>query len=161
MGRIYSVPFAAATVTSAGGNTDLWELTPADDKPIKLRGFRLSQISEVGDAAEEGLDIAVMRLPATVTSGNGGAVTPVALDSADAAAGFAAETNGPTVATTSSTAVVMDEFGWNNRNSPLEIWYPDVQFCPKVKQAEAMVIRMNTSLADDMTFSGCAFVEEE
>jgi hypothetical protein len=48
MGRIYTVPFNG-TVTAAGTDTDLWSFQPADDKPIKLRGFTLGQISEVGD----------------------------------------------------------------------------------------------------------------
>jgi hypothetical protein len=71
MGRIYTVSFAG-TVTNAGGDTDLIEILPAAEKPVKLRGFSLAQTSEVGDTAEEGLRISVMRLPATVTSGNGG-----------------------------------------------------------------------------------------
>lgn len=161
MGRIYTVPFAAATVTAAGGNTDLWELTPADDKPIRIVGLRLGQISEVGDTAEEGLSISIIRLPATVTSGNGGSVTPVPVGDVDAAAGFTAETNGTTVATTSGTAATIEELAWNNRNSPLEVWYPDNRFAPQCRQASALVVRMNTTLADDMTFAGTVWVEEE
>jgi hypothetical protein len=162
MGRIYTVPFASATVTNAGGNTDLWELTPADDKPIKLRGFILGQTSEVADAAEEAINVSVIHLGATVTSGNGGAVTPAPVDTGvNVAAGFTAETNGATVATTSGTATTVYEYCWNLRNSPLEIWYPDDRFCPVARQAAALVIRMNTTLADDITFSGTAIVEEE
>lgn len=160
MGRIYTVCFQG-TVTAAGGDTDWLEVLPADDKPVKLRGFRLSQISEVADAAEEGLRFSVMRLPATLTSGNGTATTPQKMDSADAAAGFAAETNGTTVATTSGTAEILEEIGWNNRNSPCEFWYPDERFCPKVKQGEALVIRQQTTLADDMTACFTAWLEEE
>lgn len=161
MGRIYAIPFTG-TVTAAGGDTDLFEFLPADDKPIKLRGFLLSQLSEVGDLAEEGLRISIIRLPATVTSGSGGAaITPVPSDSAGTAAGVLAETNNTTVATTSGTAVTILELAWNNRNSPYDFWYPDEQFAPKVKQGEGLVIRMQTTLADDMTFCGTAWVEEE
>ena len=86
MGRIYAVPFNG-TLTNAGGNSDLLEVLPADDKPVKLRGFTLGQTSELGDAAEESLRITVQRFAATVTGGSGGsAVTPVPMDSADAAA---------------------------------------------------------------------------
>lgn len=160
MSRIYTVSFAA-TVTAAGTDTDLFEFVPADDKPIKLRGFCLSQTSEVGDAAEEGLRISVMVLPATFTSSNGTSTTPRPTDSADAAAGFTAETNGTTVATTSGTAITHNEFGWNVRNSPFDFWYPDAAFCPKAKQAEGMVIRMQTTLADDASFACTAWIEEE
>lgn len=161
MSRIYTVSYQG-TITNAGGDTDLLEILPADDKPIKLRGFVLSQISEVGDTAEEGLRISVLRLPATVTSGSGGsAVTPAPMDSADAAAGAACEANNTTVATTSSTAVTLGEYGWNIRNSPYEHWYPDERFCPKAKQGEALVIRQQTTAADDYTGCFTFFIEEE
>lgn len=163
MGRIYAVPFNG-TVTNAGGDVDLWSFQPADDKPIRLRGFTLGQISEVGDTAEEGLRITVKRLPATFTVGSGGsAVTAAAPNrsSADTVWGFTARTNDTTVATTSGTAQVQDEFGWNERNTPLDRWYPELEFCPQCFQAQGIVIRCETTLADDMTFSGVAWVEEE
>lgn len=162
MGRIYRVPFVATTVTNAGGNADLWEITPADDKPVHIVGIRLSQISEVGDAAEEGIDITIEHLAATVTSGNGTSVTPVPNDPgiSDLAAGFAAEINGATVATSSGTKTVMEPLGWNNRNSPFEVWF-DKAVAAVARQASALVVRMNTTIADDMTFEGCLFVEED
>ena len=160
MSRVYAVPFSA-TVTNAGGNADLWEFLPADDKPIKLRGVRLGQISEVGDTAEEGIQVSIVRLGATVTGSNGTSVTPVPLDSADAAAGFTAEYNGATVATTNGATTIVEYLAWNNRNSPFEIWYPDPAFAPKAKQGEGLFIRMDTTIADDMTFAGTAWIEEE
>lgn len=163
MGRIYTVPFNG-TVTAAGGDTDLWSIQPADDKPIKLRGFTLGQISEVGDTAEEGLRITVKRLPATFTVGSGGssvtATAPVG-SSGDTVWSATIRTNDTTVATTSGTAQVLDEFGWNERNTPYEHWYPDERFCPSAIQGQGIVIRCETTLADDMTFSGTAWVEEE
>lgn len=163
MTRIYRVPFVATTVTAAGGNTDLWEFVPADDKPIHIVGIRLGQISEVGDTAEEGIDITIEHLAATFTSGNGTAVTPVPADPgiSDLAAGFAAEINGATVATTSGTKTVMEPMAWNNRNTPFEVWYDDPDKQPTCRQAAGMVIRMNTTIADDMTFVGCAWVRED
>lgn len=161
MGRIYSVSYTG-TITNSGGDTDLLELLPADDKPVKLRGLLLSQISEVGDAAEEGLRISILRLPATVTSGSGGsAVTPAPMDSADAAAGVAVECNNTTVATTSGTAVTMAEIGWNERNSPYEMWFPDDRFAPKAKQGEGLVVRQQTTAADDYTGCFTFWIEEE
>jgi hypothetical protein len=81
--------------------------------------------------------------------------------SGDTVWGFTARTNDTTVATTSGTAQVLDEFGWNERNTPFPQWYPDERFCPSCKQGEGLVIRMETTLADDMTFSGTAWIEEE
>lgn len=161
MGRIYSIVHQG-TITNAGGDVDLLELLPADDKPVKLRGLLLSQVSEVADAAEEGLRISIMRLPATVTSGSGGSTpTPIPMDSADSAAGFAAETGNTTVATTSGSAVTLAELGWNIRNSPYEMWFPDDRFCPKAKQGEGLVVRQQTTAADDYTGCFTFWVEEE
>lgn len=161
MGRIYSVPYQG-TITNAGGNSDLLEILPADDKPVKLRGWTIGQTSEVGDAAEEGVRISVIRMAATVTSGSGGSsVTPVPVDSADTAAGCTVECNNTTVATTSGASTVLNEFAWNERASPWDYWYPDERFCPKAKQGEGLFVRMQTTIADDM--SGCVtfWIEEE
>lgn len=161
MSRIYTVSYQG-TITNAGGDSDLIEILPADDKPVKLRGMLLSQISEVGDTAEEGLRISIIRLPATVTSGSGGsAVTPTPMDSADTAAGAACECNNTTVATTSGSAVTVGEIGWNERMSPYEMWFPDPAFAPKAKQGEALIVRMQTTPADDFTGCFTFWVEEE
>lgn len=161
MARIYSVSYQG-TLTNAGGDSDLLELLPADDKPVKLRGLLLSQISEVGDTAEEGLRISILRLPATVTSGSGGsAVTPAPMDSGDSAAGAVAECNNTTVATTSGSPVTLSELGWNVRQSPYEMWFPDERFCPKAKQGEALVVRSQTTPADDITICMTFWIEEE
>ena len=160
MSRIYTVSYQG-TITNAGGDTDLLELLPADDKPVKLRGFSLSQISEVGDAAEEGLRISILRLGATVTGGNGTATTPIPMDSADAAAGVAAECNGSTVATTSGTTVTLAEYGWNIRNSPYEMWFPDEDFAPGAVNAEGLFVRQVTTAADDYTGCFTFWVQED
>lgn len=160
MSRIYTVVFQG-TVTAAGTDTDWLEIAPADDKPVKLRGLLISQISEIKDAEEEGLRFSIIRLPATFTTGNGTATTPQKMDSADAAAGATCETNATTVATTSGTAEVLAEIGWINRNSPFDLWFPDPQFAPKVKQGEGLVVRQQTTLADDMTACFTAWIEEE
>lgn len=161
MGRIYYVSYTG-TLTNAGGNADLLECLPADDKPVKLRGMVLSQISEVGDAAEEGLQISIQRLPATVTSGSGGSsVTPVPVDSADVAFGGTVECNNSTVATTSSTAVVLGYLGWNIRNTPFEFWWPDPAMAPKAKQSEGLFVRCDTTPADDITINLMFVLEEE
>lgn len=161
MGRIYSIPYSG-TLTNAGGDSDLLELLPADDKPVKLRGWSFGQHSETGDAAEENLRISVIRLGATVTSGSGGsAVTPVPPDSAGVAAGVAAECNNTTVATTSGTTTTIGEYAWNIRATPWDFWYPEADYCPKAKQGEALVVRMQSTPADDISGTVTFYVEEE
>lgn len=161
MGRMYAATFQG-TLTTAGGNADLFSIQPADDKPVKLRGFSLSQTSEVGDAAEEGLRITVKRLPATFTVGSGGsAVTPAPMDSADVAFGGTVRANDTTVATTSGSAVTLHEMGWNIRNAPFEWWAPDERFAPKAKQGEGLVIVSEGAPADDISIQITAWLEEE
>jgi hypothetical protein len=129
------------TITNAGGNVDLFSVQPADDVPVRVRGVLLSQISEVSDAAEEGLQITVNRLPATFTVGSGGgAVT--ATKNLDNYAGGAVwqatvRANDTTVATTSGTLEEVGAFGWNERNSPYDFFYPDERFAPASSQAPA------------------------
>ena len=164
MGRIYRVPFALGTITNAGGNADLWEITPADDKPVRIRGIRIGQTSELGDSAEECMDITIVHLGATVTSGSGGSsVTPVPCDPgiSDLAAGFTAEINNTTLATSSGTTTVMEPIPWNMRQTPFEVWFPDDRYAPQARQGSALVVRMNSTVTDDISFSGCLFVEEE
>lgn len=160
MGRPYYVVFQG-TITNAGGDQDLIEITAADDKPVKLKGFTLAQTSEVGDSAEEGLRISVIRLPATVTSGSGGSTPTIQkVDSADVASGATIEVNNTTVATTSGTAEILTELAWNIRNSPFDFWYPP-GFEPKIKGAEYLVVRMQTTPADDFSGAFTFFIEEE
>lgn len=157
MGRIYAVPATFSSTTAV----DLLELAPAAQKPCKLRGWRVSQTTEVGDAQEENLRITIRRF-STLTSGSGGAaVTPVKVDSADVAAGFTAECGNTTVATTGGTNTVMEECGWNERATPCDFWYPDERFAPKVKNAEALIVRMESTPADSITFCVTFWIEEE
>ena len=159
MSRFYSV-VANATITSAGGDTDLMELTPADDRPIKLRRFVIGQTSELGDTAEESRRIQIIRLPATVTSGNGSIATPAALDSDDGAADFTAKINATTPATTSGTAVILDELAWNLRASPCDFWWPDEDLAPTARQGEVIVIRLPTAVTDDVDMNYTAYIQE-
>lgn len=160
MSKIWAVPFTA-TIAAADGNVDLWEITPGDDRAVRLRGFRLGQITEVADAAEEGLRISVKRLRATVTSGSGGVTgAPENPAEANEVPTFASETDNGTVATTTGDTEVLDELGWNNRNTPYETWYPDIDYAPTARQGEVIVIRQETTAADDYTFAGTAWIEE-
>lgn len=160
MGRIYTVPYQG-TVTAAGTDADLFALKPAAGKPIRLRGLKLCQWSEVGDAQEEGLRISIARMTATITDGSGGgSVTPVPVQGNTPASGFTARCNDTTVATTSGSTTIIEEFAWNVRNSPFETWWPDPDFAPDAKNAEGIIIRMQTTLADDASFAMTAYVEE-
>lgn len=160
MGRIYRVVFNG-TITAAGGDTDLLLIKPADDKPCKLAGWILGQSSEVGDTQEESVRITVRHMAATVTDGTGGsAPTPAITKRGDGVAGFTARVNDTGVATTSGASVIREELAWNLRGSPWERYIPDEQRIDAI-QGEAIVVRLESTLADDITGCLTFFVEEE
>ena len=163
MPRIYAVTLNG-TITAAGGDCDLLSIQPADDRPVRLRGFRLSQTGKVGDANEVTMRVTVRRMTAAFTVGSGGnsvtAAAPVG-DASDTVWGFTARTNDTTVATTSGTNQITEDLGWNVRNTPCDFWLPDTDFATKAKQTEAIVVRNETTLGADLTgFSGTFWLEE-
>jgi hypothetical protein len=162
MPRIYRVPYTG-TITAAGGDADLISIQPADDKPCRLVGWKIGQTTEVGDAAEENLRLNIRHMTATVTIGSGGsAVTPVANRPGTTdivAAGFTARCNDTTVSTTSGTSTIMEEGAWNERNTPYDVWIPE-ELRPVAIQGEVLIVRNESTLADDMTIAMTFFVEE-
>lgn len=159
MGRIYTIVYSG-TLTAAGTDSDLFTILPADDKPCRLIGLDLGQSSEVGDVQEENLRISIIRLPATVTNGSGGSsVTPNPVDSHAAAAGFTARGNDTTLATTSGTAATLVETAWGVRVNP-EKWWPDDRVQIIFYQGEALMVRCQSTPADDISICITAWVEE-
>lgn len=154
MGRMYSVNFNAVAVTAA---QDVFEITPADDKPCIIHALILGQYSDFGDAQDELLSIRIIR--GFTTSGSGGAAaTPRPMNPSDAAAGFAAETNNTTVATTGTTNDLHADV-WNVRAPYQFIWPPEMR--PKVSQGQTSLVVRITAPADSLTMNGTLYVEEE
>jgi hypothetical protein len=79
---------------------------------------------------------------------------------ANTTAGFTARCNDSVVATTSGTAVTLEELAWNERNTPFEMRWLDEREMPNAANASALVVRNQTTVADDMTIAICAWVEE-
>lgn len=152
--RIYAIPFTAVAIS--GGNYDLLEITPADDKPCELIGWHIGQTSDSGDAQDEQLQLTVIR--GHTTSGSGGsAVTPAPVSPNDAAAGFTAEVTNSTIASTGTTATLFAS-AWNVRAGS-DVWLPE-EVRPRVSQAQtSLVVRMGTP-ADSITTSGVFWVRE-
>lgn len=158
MGRMYTLTFQAQSITTANGDYDLFEIDPADDKPVALHWLHLGQITELGDAAEEQLRISVVR--GHTSTGNGTSTTPRPLIHADTASGATCETVGSTIAS-AGTAVTLCEHVWNVR-SPLDIiWTPETR--PTCADTEGLiVVRLMSTVADDITsgLSGTLYFEE-
>lgn len=153
---IYTVQFFEASIVAASGDYDLFELVPADDRPIELVALFLGNKSEVGDAQDEMLSYRIVT--DNTTSGNGTSTTPNPLDSRDGAAGFTAETVGSTPAS-AGTAVILHSDTFNVR-AGLQLILPEFMR-PKVDQGDtALYVRFPTAAADDLTLSGTAYVRE-
>jgi hypothetical protein len=156
--RVYTVIFENVAVGTAA--QDLFEITPADDKPVALLGLTLDNVGGTADAAdaqEELIRLSIIR--GFTTSGSGGsAPTPSALSPNEAAAGFTAEVNNTTVANT-GTGLVLAAFGWNVR-VPLREFWPE-ELCPRANQGNTtIVVRSSSTLADAITMSGTLYVAE-
>lgn len=152
----YTVSFSEQTIASASGDYDLWELVPADDKPIEIVAMTLGNKSEVGDAQDEMLSINIVR--GNTATGNGTTTTPQLLDPSDPAASFGAETVGSTPANTgTSVTLVADTF---NVRAGGQWVFPELMR-PKVSQANTgMYVRLTSAAADDLTLSGTLWVRE-
>jgi hypothetical protein len=155
-GRVYTVQFDNVSCSAI---QDLFEILPADDKPVEIVGLFLSQtgVADVGDAAEEVLPVQIIR---GYTSGGsaGSAPTPVPVKPIDPAAGFAAEVNNTTVANT-GTAVIAHSDNFNVRVG-YQNWWPEGAE-PAASQANtSLVVRLTRAPADAITLSGTLYVRE-
>lgn len=162
-GRVYTVVFANVTANNADGNFDFFEIDPAAEKPCEIMAIFIGNSSEVGDAQEEMLQWSIRRWSGgTFTSGGELSTTPRPLDPNDPAAGFAADafnSNG-TVASSSGTENILHQDAFNVRSGLQIVFPPDMR--PRVDGAanSAMVVRCDSTVADDVTLSGTLYVRE-
>lgn len=157
MPRIYTVTFENVAVSAA---QDLFELSPADDKPLAILGLELANVggvNDVGEAQEEDLRLLIRR--GHTTSGSGGSsATPRPLGPNTATVGFSAETNNTTVATSGTTHDLVAA-GWNTR-VPYQVFYPE-ELWPRATQADTtLVVRLVAAPADSFQVSGTLWVAE-
>lgn len=156
MPHLFTVPIDATSITNANGDYELVELDPAADHPIEICGWDLGQITELKEAEEEQLRIAVIRGP--TTDGTGGAsVTPVSL-AGDDTAGFTADVC-RTVIASGGTATVIWAFAFNVRTG--HQWGPVPEGYGFFHHgANLLLLRLQAAVADDLTFHGSVLVRE-
>jgi len=155
MGRMYCINLTATAFTVAA---DLVEITPADDKPVIVHGFRVWQTTELGDTAEEVIPIGWVRGNATTGSGGNTSVAATPKNPNDAAAGMTVETANTTAAS-AGTAVTCYSTGWNVRAPLTEIFTPEQRIiCTQVQVL--LVLRLLAAPADSTTI-GCSVDVEE
>jgi hypothetical protein len=153
MGRVYRVLFENVTVSAA---QDLALIVGAAGKQLKIRKQWVSATNTTLPTAQM-LQFRGRFLPATVTNGSGGAAaTPRPVDAGDAAATFTARVNDTTKATTSATAVVLEQNGGHIYN-PYECVF---QAPPQVGPSQAYVFELLSTVSGTCAFSGGVEVEE-
>lgn len=149
--RIYTASFSAVALTAAA---DLFEITAAADRPVDIMGWTIFQTTDLGDAAEEVLDLSLQR---GVTAGSGGtSVTPV--DYGGRGESTSDATVNRTVTTAHTGGTVMFRKGWNIR-VPEEFWLPP-ELYGYVDAGTDPVTLTVTAPADSVTFSGTIFWRE-
>lgn len=154
-GRISTVSFAATAVTA---QVDLFEIRPADDKPLEVIGLFIGQSSDAGDAAAEILAYSVIR--GFTTSGSGGSTpTPAMVSRSDTAAGYSAETLNTTLANTGTTVTLhADTF---HIGSGEKLWLPEGCEWSLSQADTSLVVRLAAAPADSLTMSGTLYVREQ
>jgi hypothetical protein len=160
---IYTVSFQNITANNADGNHDWFEIDPAADKPVEVLAIFLGNSSDFGDAQEEILRTSFVYMSGgTFTSGGEASTTARPLDPQDGAASAAYESfnsNG-TVATTTGTSVIRHADAFNVRTGLQYIFLPEMRHkCDSAAQS-ALLIRNDSTVADDITFDGCMYVRE-
>lgn len=150
-GRIYTVSFKAVTLAAV---QDLFGIYAGASMAAEIHSVKLGQFtgSTIGSA-----QIRLRKLPATVTSGSGGAsVTPASLRTTDAAATVTARVNDTTQATTSGTAADMAD-GWDLPFGYL--WMPPEADRPIIKPSEAFIVSLDTALSSFVASGTLVFRE--
>ncbi len=161
IGRPYSVIFENVTITNSGGDQDLFELTPAAQKPVIITGLTLDNVggtADVGEAQEEMLRLAIIRGHATSGSGGSAPTPQPLLSSGAAAAGFTAEVNNTTIAS-AGTGVTLAALGWNVRIPLREFWPEEICLGASLTNT-LLVVRLLSTVADDIAVSGTLYVVE-
>ena len=157
MGRIYTVPMAPVAVTA---QQDLFQVRAPSNMPVRLHEFHMSQSTEVGDAAEEGLSL-LLKSGHNIPGAGGTGVTPARVAPGDAACSGTCAVNNTTKASEAGSpteTVTHLGINWNVR-VPL-----DVIFTPEsrieIKSGGILTVELATTPADSITMSGWVVIEE-
>lgn len=162
LGRAYTPMFSNVAVSA---KQDFFYIKPAADKVCVIEAAYLSNVgiaTDAGDAQEELWDIRLIRLPATVTVGSGGTALEASkigrMAINDTEASFTGRTNDTTVATTSGTATTLHADGVNIRVP--YVWMPPPEHRIVVANAQAVVLRLESTPTDAVTMNGTMIVRE-
>ena len=152
---IYGANFSAQAITTA---TDIFEFTPAADRPVVIYGLSMGQTTDLGDASEEVLMIGIYR---DCTAGSGGtANTEYIYNNHSVGATNTAATR--SLGTASTGGTLIDIIPWNIR-IPL-LWIPIPEMRPKFSNIAAegptSTFRLIAAPTDSITTSATVYWAE-
>lgn len=157
MARRFSASFTGVAVTAL---QDFFSVAVGTEAPVTLIGCFISQISDVGDSAEEMLRIDIVRGNDTVGSG-GSAATPRLLDGKGGAVVATVRTNDTTEASAGSEEIMHTE-AFNIRVGWQYVPIPEnrIRHDNGGGTNEFICVRLLTVPDDELTMSGTLYWEE-
>jgi hypothetical protein len=152
-GRVYSAQFSGVAVTA---QQDFFEVNAPADAVVEILEIHLSQDTEVKDAEEEQLTLA-LKTGAT-TSGSGGSTpTAVARELGMPAFGGTVEANNTTKAS-AGTIVTHETHSWNVRGPFDRIFTPETTII--VSPSARFTFELTKTPGDSITMSGFVVFRE-
>ncbi len=152
MARAYTVTFEQVLVAAA---QDLVQINGAAGKLVRIKRIWWGSTDTTPPVAQM-LSLRARFLPATVTNGNGSAVTPQKLDPGDAAASATALANSTTKAATTGTAAILEENGAHVYTG-YDYTFPQA---PVIGPSEAFVFELLSTPSGTLHLSGGVTFEE-
>lgn len=152
-GRIYRAVMDSVAVTA---QQDFFEINSSASRMTEILEVHLSQVSEVGDAAEEGLAI-LYKSGQTTSGSSGSSTTAIPTNIGDAAYGGTCEINN-TVKATAGTIVTHASKNWNIRVPFDDIFVPGTEIT--LIPSGRFVVQLATTPADSVTVSGYVVIRE-
>ncbi len=153
MGMFYAPITGSAVVASI----NLWSIQPATDTPVILHAFEMTQSTETGDAAAEGVEINLTRRTGTPTSGAGAAVTEINAHQGESTASAVVLTE-LTTDWTAGTEQIMAKVGWTIQQPFL--WLPPPEGRIVIKDNDVFLVDLVTVVTDAVDFFGWVLWEE-
>lgn len=157
MSGLYVVTFSSVAVTA---QQDFFEIPAPSTRILVIHSVELTQSTDVGDAASEGLAILHKRGVGS-TSGSGGTatITPTKLETGNATSvvGANAETNN-TTKMTGGTITTLHSSNWIIQQPYLYLPTPEMRHI--IAPSEKYTVELATTPADSITMSGTIVFEE-
>jgi hypothetical protein len=154
MSGTFQVPIPFTSVSAA---VDLAEIIGHATKPYIILEINLYQVTELGDAAEEQLKLALKSGQTTSGSGGNAAVAAPSTDAGAGTSGFTYETMNTTKAS-AGTITTHKNFGWNVRG-PFEKVFTEYSQ-NVIPAATRSTLELVDAPADAITIGGYMIVQE-